>query len=135
MPWKDIYLFRRNARDKHPPYKALLYHPNAIRRLFFLLLFSLLSFFSLSSSEPELKIDSAVLFSEKVRVKNTAGLDKRLFFFNYAKSNRKLDIILLMLDAKRIKRAYLRRRRIYRQPCEPYILINRVKALNRRYRY
>jgi hypothetical protein len=44
MPWKNIYLFRRNARDKYPLYKALLYHPNVTRRLFFIFIFLILLF-------------------------------------------------------------------------------------------
>jgi hypothetical protein len=44
MPWKDIYLFRRNARDKYPLYKAFLYYPNAARRLFFIIIFIIIIF-------------------------------------------------------------------------------------------
>jgi hypothetical protein len=44
---------------------------------YFLFLFFLF-FFLLSLSEPELKINSASLFSEKVRAENTVRFDERL---------------------------------------------------------
>jgi hypothetical protein len=130
MPWKDIYLFRRSARDKYSPYKALLHYPNAARRLFLLII--ILFFIIVIEARAEGGFGSLIFREGAGRGHGRAR--RGTILLGYARLNRKLDIILLILDAKRMREAYLRRERICRRPCEPYALIGRARALNRRCR-
>jgi hypothetical protein len=110
MLWKDIYLFRRNARDKYSLYKAFLYYPNAARRLFLILIFLIFFFIIVIGARAEDRF--GVLIFRKNTDREYGKTRRGAIFLNYARLNRKFDIILLMLNAKRMRGAYLRRARI-----------------------
>src|SRR5277367_3799032 len=134
MPWKDIYLSRRSARDKHPPHKALPHHPNAARRLLLLttLLIIILLFIIVTGTRAGGGLGGLILRGGAGRGHGRAR--RGAILLGYARPNRKLDVVLLMLDAKRMRGAYLRRGRTCRRPCEPHAPAGRARALNRRCR-